>query len=140
MFGNSTSAARAYANVSLQTGALAASPHKLISMLLEGAMIAIRKARQHMATGNVTEKGTAINHAATIIETGLRGALNIKDGGEIATNLSALYAYMTQRLTAAHLENDPTKLQEVYKLLADLKTTWDSIDPQAAKRAAALEA
>jgi flagellar protein FliS len=138
MFGSSQNAARAYASVGLQTGALAASPHKLISMLLEGAMIAILKARQHMAAGNVTEKGAAINHAATIIESGLRGALNMKDGGEIAKNLSALYSYMTQRLTAAHLENDPGKLQEVYKLLADLKTTWDVIDPRAAP--AALEA
>ena len=139
MFGYTPNAARAYASVGLQSGAMSASPHKLISMLLEGAMIAILKARQHMATGNVTEKGTAINHAVSIIDSGLRDCLNIQDGGEIAQNLSALYSYMTQRLSVAHLENDPQKLQEVYKLLADLKTTWDAIAPQAAKRTAALE-
>lgn len=139
MFGNFHNAARAYARVGLQTGAMAASPHKLIAMLLEGAMLAILTARQHMAAGNIAEKGAAINQAISIIDSGLRGALNLKDGGEIAQNLNKLYNYMTQRLSTAHVENDPIKLQEVYKLLADLKTTWDAIDPQAAKRSAALE-
>jgi flagellar protein FliS len=139
MFGYTPNAARAYASVGLQSGAMSASPHKLISMLFEGAMVAILKARQHMAAGNVIEKGVAINHAVSIIDSGLRDCLNIQDGGEIAQNLSALYSYMTQRLSVAHLENDPQKLQEVYKLLADLKTTWDAIAPQAAKRTAALE-
>ncbi len=138
MFGYTPNAARAYASVGLQSGAMSASPHKLISMLFEGAMVAILKARQHMAAGNVIEKGVAINHAVSIIDSGLRDCLNIQDGGEIAQNLSALYSYMTQRLSVAHLENDPQKLQEVYKLLADLKTTWDAIAPQAAKRTAAL--
>ena len=140
LFGNSSHAARAYASVGLQTGAMSANPHRLISMLLEGAMTAILKARQHMAAGNIVEKGVAINHAVSIIDSGLRGCLNMKDGGEIAQNLSALYSYMTQRLSSAHLENDQRKLHEVYKLLADLKNTWDAIDPQAARRAATLEA
>lgn len=140
MFGNPHNPARAYASVGLQSGAMTANPHKLIAMLFEGAMVSILKARQHMTSGNVAEKGVAINHAVSIIDSGLRGCLNMKDGGEIAQNLSALYNYMTQRLTTAHLENDPKKLQDVYKLLADLKTTWDAIDPQAAKRTAALEA
>ena len=46
MFANSRNAARAYASVGVHTGAMAASPHQLISMLFEGAMIAILKARQ----------------------------------------------------------------------------------------------
>ena len=139
MFANPRNAARAYASVGVHTGAMAASPHQLISMLFDGAMIAILKARQHMAAANVVQKGVAINHAVSIIDSGLRGALNLREGGELARNLDALYSYMTLRLTAAHRENDPAKLQEVYKLLADLKTTWDAIDPRAAKRTAALE-
>jgi flagellar protein FliS len=136
MFANNRSAANAYANVGMQTGALSASPHKLISILFDGAMIAIVKARQHMAAGNVIEKGVAINHASSIIDSGLRGSLNMSEGGEIAKNLSALYNYITNTLTTAHLENDTLKLQEVYRLLADLKNTWDAIDPQTIKRAA----
>ncbi len=140
MFGTARNSAQAYASVGLQTGAIAASPHKLIAMLLEGAMVAILKARKHMQTGEVLEKGKAVNHAISIIDSGLRGSLNLKEGGEIATNLSALYSYMSQKLSEAHLKNDPKLLQEVYKLLADLKTTWDSIDPKHPTNATAMEA
>jgi flagellar protein FliS len=139
MFANSRNAARAYASVGVHTGAMAASPHQLISMLFEGAMIAILKARQHMAAANVLQKGIAINHAVSIIDSGLRGALNLREGGEIARNLDALYSYMTLRLTAAHRENDPAKLQEVYKLLADLKSTWEAIAPHCPAAPAAME-
>ena len=139
MFGTSRNSAQAYASVGLQTGAIAASPHKLIAMLLEGAMIAILKARKHMQAGEVTEKGSAINKAISIIDSGLRGSLNLKEGGDIAKNLSSLYSYMTQKLSEAHLQNDPKLLQEVYKLLADLKSTWDAIDPQARAAVSAME-
>jgi flagellin-specific chaperone FliS len=47
---------------------------------------------------------------------------------------------MNQKLSEAHLKNDPKLLQEVYKLLADLKTTWDSIDPKHPTNATAMEA
>jgi flagellar protein FliS len=140
MFGNYQNAAQAYAQVGMQTGAMAASPHKLISILLDGAMVAITKARQHMAAGNVLEKGVAINHAASIIDSGLRGSLNMTDGGDIAENLSALYNYMTLSLSTAHVHNDQAKLLEVYKLLAGLKNTWDEIDPQTVQAAAQMEA
>jgi flagellar protein FliS len=103
-------------------------------------MVAITKARQHMAAGNVMEKGVAINHAASIIDSGLRGSLNMTDGGEIAKNLNALYTYMTQSLTTAHLQNDQNKLLEIHKLLADFKVTWDAIDPQTVQAAAQMEA
>ncbi len=138
MFANNN-AARSYASVGLQTGAITANPHKLISMLLEGAMVAIVKARHHMVAGDVAAKGSAINQAVGIIDSGLRACLNMKDGGEIAQSLNALYSYMTQRLTTAHLENDLKKLQEVHKLLADLKATWDAIDPKARARLATME-
>ncbi len=139
MFGTAKKSAQEYANVGMQTGAIAASPHKLIAILLEGAMVAILKARKHMQAEDTAEKGRAINHAISIIDSGLRCSLNLKEGGEIASNLSALYSYMTQKLSEAHRHNDQRMLQEVYKLLSDLKTTWDSIDPKHPKYATAME-
>ncbi len=127
MFGNRT-AAQAYARVGLETGVMAASPHKLIAMLFDGALLAIVKAEKHMAAGEIAEKGKAISHAMNIIGQGLRASLNLKEGGELAENLNALYLYMGERLLEAHLKNDPAQLQEVYRLLLDLKSAWDAID------------
>ena len=138
MFGSSRNAAQAYAKVGLETGVIAASPHKLIAMLFEGALVAILKAENHMRAGEIAEKGRAISHAMNIINHGLRASLNHKEGGEIADNLEALYAYMTERLGQAHLKNDPALLQEVYKLLSDLKSAWDAIDPKTQPAAVAV--
>ncbi|MCX7250484.1 MAG: flagellar export chaperone FliS [Burkholderiales bacterium] len=135
MFGSNRSAAKAYARVGLETGVTAASPHKLIAMLFEGAMIAILRAQNHMQAGQIVEKGQAISKAISIIDSGLHASLNLKAGGEVAENLDALYGYMTQQLAQAHLKNDLALLQEVHSLLSQLKSAWDAIDPQAAARA-----
>lgn len=123
-------AAKAYATTNLESEALAASPHKLIAMLFEGAMIAILKAEHHMKEKNIIEKSAAINKASDIILLGLDASLNMDEDTELGENLHALYIYMGERLLFANLHNDLFILKEVYKLLLDLKMTWDQIAPQ----------
>jgi flagellar protein FliS len=127
MFGSSKSGASAYAKVGLETGVAAASPHKLIVMLFEGAMAAITAALAHMQAGEIAKKGNAISKAITIIEDGMRASLDKQAGGEIAASLDSLYEYMARRLMQANLNNDPAMLLEVHALLADIKGAWDQI-------------
>jgi flagellar protein FliS len=54
--------------------------------------------------------------------------LNKKAGGEIAESLDALYVYMSGRLTQANIRNQPEFIQEVIKLMNDLKAAWEAID------------
>ena len=122
MFGSSQSGANAYAKVGMETGVIAANPHKLIIMLFEGAQIALNNALQQMQAGNIPEKGKAISKAIMIIENGLRASLDKSVGGEIAINLDALYEYMGGRLLLANLNNDPAIIQEVQTLLHDIKS------------------
>jgi len=131
MFGPATRSrgANAYAQVGLETGVLAANPHRLVAMLFEGAMTAISNSVRQMSEHDVAAKGKSISHAILIIESGLRGALDHKEGGEIANNLESLYSYMAMRLLQANMEDDPAKLHEVLDLLGELKSAWDSIDP-----------
>lgn len=131
MFGSMKRGVNAYANVGLETGIGAASPHQLIVMLYDGALVSILSAQTHMKDGNIAAKGAAISKAITIIDNGLRAALDHKAGGEIAANLDALYDYMGRRLLQANLENDAGILEEVRKLMADLRETWNAIAPQA---------
>lgn len=130
MFGSSQShGANAYAKVGIETGVIAASPHKLIVMLYEGAIVTISNAITHMNNGNIAAKGQSISKAIAIIENGLRASLDKKSGGEIATSLDALYEYMNTRLIQANLQNKVDILEEVQKLLRDLKLSWDAITP-----------
>jgi flagellar protein FliS len=54
----------------------------------------------------------------------------MKDGGEIALNLEALYIYMTSRLVEANLKNDIKILQEVKGLINDIRESWVTIEKQ----------
>jgi flagellar protein FliS len=132
MFGTMQRGVGAYAKVGLETGVAAASPHKLVVMLYDGAMVAILSGISHMRAGNVPAKGTAISKAINIIDNGLRAALDKKVGGEIAQNLDALYEYISGRLLKANLSNDPAMLEEAHALLSELREAWNAIDPQAA--------
>jgi flagellar protein FliS len=119
----------AYANVGLETGVGAASPHELIVMLYDGALVAVLGGLTNMKAGNIAAKGAAISKAISIIDNGLRAALDKEAGGEIAAGLDALLQ--------ANLNNQPEVLEEVHKLLADLRGAWSAIGPQAARPAPA---
>jgi flagellar protein FliS len=117
----------AYHNVSIETGVTSASPHKLIVMLYDGALVALLGAKTNIAAGNIAAKGSAISKAISIIDNGLRASLDKNAGGEIAANLDALYDYMSRRLLHANLKNDVTIIDEVHGLLADLRGAWVEI-------------
>ncbi|SOY69378.1 FilS: flagellar biosynthesis; Belongs to the fliS family [Cupriavidus taiwanensis] len=124
--------ANAYAQVGVQTGAMSASPHKLIAMLYDGARAAIARARFHLEGGNIAERGNAISKAIDIIDNGLRAVLDHDVGGEISANLEALYEYMVRRLMLANLRSDAALLSEVDTLLESLASAWAQIDDAAA--------
>jgi flagellar protein FliS len=130
MFGNMKGGANAYATVGIETGVIAASPHKLIVMLYEGAITSIANAVFHLEAGNIAEKGNSISKAIAIIENGLRASLDKKVGGEIAISLDTLYEYMGRQLLLANLHNNADSMREVSNLLRDLKVTWEAIGPK----------
>ena len=129
MYTRSSVAANTYANVGLETGVVAASPHQLIAMLYEGAELAVRMAIKHIQEGNLIKKSAAITQASAIVMEGLRAALDLKQGGDLAQQLDALYDYMNKRLMLAHLNNQTAPLDEVLGLLRELHGAWLQIAP-----------
>lgn len=127
MFGSTHSGASAYAKVGVETSIANASPHKLITMLFEGALIAVSTAMYCMKSNDVGGKAQSISKAILIIDNGLRASLDKKVGGPIAENLDALYAYLSNRLILANVKNQLEILEEVHGLLIDLKSAWDAI-------------
>lgn len=136
---NAAAGIQSYSKVGVESGALGADPHKLISMLYQGALLAIANAKNAMMRKDVAAKGAAISKAITIIDEGLNGSLDKKVGGELAENLGALYEYMGRRLLIANLKNDAAVLDEVSSLLNELKGAWESIRPGAAPAPSAVQ-
>lgn len=118
-----------YGQVGTQTGIETASPHRLIQMLMAGALEKVATAKQYMINGNIADKGAHISWALSIIS-GLRVSLDFEKGGEISQNLDDLYEYMELRLLEANVQNKVEYLDEVTKLLKEIKSGWDGIEDQ----------
>jgi flagellar protein FliS len=124
---NAHTATNAYSKVSIESGVIGADPHKLIAMLFQGALLAIANAKNAMLRKDIPTKGSAISKAMLIIDEGLKASLDKKVGGELAQSLDQLYDYMIARLLTANLNNDAEILDEVSRLLSELKGAWDGI-------------
>jgi flagellar secretion chaperone FliS len=140
MYTASRQGINAYARVGLETGVIAASPHRLILMLFEGARIALSSALVHMRSGETVAKGESISKAISIITSGLQASLDIDAGGELAQHLNALYDYMSRRLLLANLHNKPEYVEEVARLLAELNDAWAAIGTSKAGEQASVAA
>ena len=119
-------AVQAYSKVGVASGVEQASPHRLIQMLMEGAIEKVAKAKGYMERKEIANKGSHISWAISIID-GLRASLDKTNGGDIADNLDDLYDYMTRRLIRANMENNPDLLDEVISLLRSIKGAWEDI-------------
>lgn len=120
------SAINQYQSVDVQSKIAASNPHKLISMLLEGALKKIAIASGATKRGDVAQKGSSLSGAIRIIDS-LRASLDMERGGEIADNLTALYSYMERRLLEANQKSDVAIMTEVSSLLTEIKSSWDQI-------------
>jgi flagellar protein FliS len=82
-----------------------------------------------MSHGGGAEKAQLLHRAVAIIDE-LRNSLNFKAGGAIATNLDSLYEYMCQRIMQANAANKPEWLDEVSRLLGEIRAAWLQISAQ----------
>jgi flagellar protein FliS len=130
MFAPYKSQAKAYSQVHVDTSVEDADPHQLVRLLLDGALSAIAVAHNAIERGDLAAKGRAICRAVGIVEEGLRGALDLKAGGEVARTLHDLYSCVLLRLTQANLQNDTAMLRQCSELLTPLRDAWLAIRPQ----------
>jgi flagellar protein FliS len=119
-----------YSRLEVETGVASASPERLVVMLYDGAIKAIGAAKAALAEKDVAARGAAVSKAIAIIEEGLRPALNMEAGGEIAANLLALYDYVSNRLLYANLKAHEPSLDEPLRLMSELRDAWDALERQ----------
>ncbi len=120
---------QAYAQVSVESAVMSASPHQLIVMLFDGAKSALIRARILLEQNDVVGKGNALSKAIDLISNGLKLGLDMEKGGELAENLADLYDYMVRRLLHANINNDLQAIIEVESLLDNIADAWKQIGP-----------
>jgi len=108
------------------------SPHKLISLLMQGVLERVDQARESIKDGNENDQAELVVKIVQLIEA-LRDSLNFDAGGEIAVNLGDLYQYMIDRVNDVEAPQQRTEvLNEIEKLIGQVKDGWDQIDAGAA--------
>lgn len=120
----------AYQKTSTQSGVIDANPHRLIQMLMEGALEKMANAKGFMERKQYDKKSHHISWAIKIV-TGLRESLNMDVGGEISNNLDSLYEYIIHTLMEANVKNSPEDIDNAVKVMKNIKEGWDGIEDDA---------
>lgn len=120
----------AYKSVATHGAALEADPYQLICMLLDGAVERLHIARACVVRGDKIQKATTLHRVGAIIDE-LRMSLDHKVGGKLAGDLDSLYDYMMRRVMTANMDNDVNAIDEVGRLLAEIRGAWSRIPQQA---------
>lgn len=118
-----------YVQSGARAEAMVASPHRLVQMLFESLLEKLAGAKGAIARRDTASKIERIDRALEILQH-LRALLDHDRGGEIAANLDALYLYSSERLFDANRRDDPEAVEEVMRLIREIKSGWDAIEPR----------
>jgi flagellar secretion chaperone FliS len=129
MFHSPLSPAEQYRAVGTSTAVSQADPHQLVMLLFDGAIAAVLQARHALATGDTATKGSCISRAMRIIDEGLKASLESRGDPALEENLRTLYEHMVARLFQGNVRGDDGALEEVARLLGELRTAWAAIAP-----------
>ena len=116
-----------------------ASPIDLVVMLYDGGLRFLDAARKAIQDHNLEGQHECLTKAQRVV-TELSVCLDMEQGGEIAANLMALYGFMNNRLAAANINDDVEPVEEVAKLLGDLRAAWATLQVQQRRQETDAEA
>ena len=119
---NPYDANRAYTESSVLT----APRERLVVMLYDGAIRFLHQSAVALRAGNQRVFLDRVQRAEAIIKE-LNLTLDMQRGGDVAERLRAIYQFCNMHLTAATMEGDPKKIEDVIRLLADLRESWQQI-------------
>lgn len=119
---NPYDANRAYTESSVLT----APPERLVVMLYDGAIRFLHQSAVALRAGNQRVFLDRVQRAEAIIKE-LNVTLDMQRGGEVAERLRAIYQFCNLHLTAATMEGNPAKVEDVIRLLSELRESWQQI-------------
>ena len=101
------------------------SPQKLISMLYEGVLRFIYRAKKAMDEGDIENKVLFLNKTNAIFFE-LMNSLDMSQG-QISEYLQGLYGRQIQLISEANITNDQSKLDEVVHVTRELLEAWRDV-------------
>jgi len=119
-------------NAYRETRVKTASQGKLIVMLYDEAVKQMDNALSMMEgkTKQYDKVNACLLKTQDII-TELMASLDFEKGGDIARNLFSLYMFFNQQLMDANIQKDVKPIQDVRRLMNDLKGAWIDVTSRA---------
>jgi flagellar secretion chaperone FliS len=112
-------------NAYRESAILTATPEQLVVMLYDGANRFLTQSAIAMREGRPALAGEKLRRAEAIIDE-LLATLDMSVG-QIAEQLQALYLFFKEHLSAARLEQSADKVEEVARLMRELRSAWAGI-------------
>ena len=120
------SALDSYSTVDVETNTTAQSPHHLITLLFEKGCVLLRQSIELLKREDTEGFFNATSHAMQIV-IGLRGILDMDNGGDLAAQLYEAYTAIGASLAKARTEKDLASIEKLYTALSELREGWESI-------------
>src|SRR5215210_1454667 len=112
-------------NAYRESAVLTATPEQLVVMLYDGANRFLTQSAVAMRDDRISMAGEKLRRAEAIIDE-LLATLDLSVG-EVAERLQALYVFFKEHLSAARLEKDPDKIDDVARFMRELRASWAAI-------------
>ncbi len=106
-----------------------ASPVALVVMLYDGCLRFMETGRLAMERRDLEAQNAALQRAQKIVLE-LMSALDLRKGGEIASNLMALYSFVLGELVAANCEDRPGGIESAIRTMTELRQGWAELERQ----------
>lgn len=110
---------------------MAMPPARRLVVLYAQLLTALRQARRHMELGEIEPRTERLLHAEEIVRE-LAVSLDRERGGELASRLSELYAWMLAQVAGLYAAPEPGRLDQVIRIVAELHDAWGTAASQLA--------
>ncbi|RUO67163.1 flagellar export chaperone FliS [Idiomarina ramblicola] len=117
---------KGYTKGSLETRVAGADPYQLVQMLMAGVLENLNYAKGAIQRKDLEKKSHYLSKAQAIVDS-LRYSLDDTAGAQATGNLRELYMYMSARIADASIDMDVDAIDEVARLMLDIKGAWDQI-------------
>lgn len=115
-----------YQNVDRSTRVEGASPHQLIALLFEEALVAIDTMSAAAQRRDLARVASSQARALSIIG-GLQASLDMERGGELARNLADVYREASRLILTGGRACEPLFVTQARAMLGEIASAWDTI-------------
>ena len=107
-----------------QNNVIQSTPGELTLMLYNGCLKFLNQAKKGIETNNIELKNTNIQKAQNILREFM---VTLDMSQSVSESMASLYEFMINQLVEANINNDISKIDEVFALTLDFRDTWKQV-------------